>query len=53
MESDINTRLRDLGKDHDRIDKVEANSLRVRIEPQADCLAGVRANRTEEKWKIY
>jgi len=34
------------------MDKVEANSLQVRVELQADCLAGVWANRAEEKWQF-
>ena len=33
------------------MDKVEANHLQVRIELQADCFAGVWANRSQEKWK--
>jgi predicted metalloprotease len=32
------------------MDKAEANSLQVRVELQADCLAGVWANRAQEKW---
>jgi predicted metalloprotease len=35
-----------------RMDKVEANQLQVRIELQADCFAGVWANRTQAKWKF-
>ena len=34
------------------MDKVEANSLQVRVELQADGLAGVWANRAEEKWQF-
>jgi predicted metalloprotease len=34
------------------MDKVEANSLQVRVELQADCLAGVWANRAQEKWQF-
>jgi uncharacterized protein len=34
------------------LDKVEANSLQVRVELQADCLAGIWANRAQEKWKF-
>jgi uncharacterized protein len=34
------------------MDKVEANQLQVRVELQADCLAGVWANRSEQQWKF-
>jgi predicted metalloprotease len=34
------------------MDKAEANSLQVRVELQADCLAGIWANRAQEKWKF-
>jgi predicted metalloprotease len=34
------------------MDQVEANSLQVRVELQADCLAGVWANRAEDKWRL-
>ena len=34
------------------MDKVEANQLQVRVELQADCLAGVWANHAEEKWRF-
>jgi len=34
------------------MDKVEANQLQVRVELQADCLAGVWANHAEEKWRL-
>src|SRR5262249_8792657 len=34
------------------MDQVEANSLQVRVELQADCLAGVWANREQEKWQF-
>ena len=35
-----------------RLDKVEANRLQVRVELQADCLAGVWANRSQQKNKF-
>ena len=34
------------------MDKTEANSLQVRVELQADCLAGVWANRAQDKWQF-
>jgi predicted metalloprotease len=34
------------------MDKVEANQLQVRVELQADCLAGVWAHHAEEKWRV-
>jgi uncharacterized protein len=34
------------------MDKVEANSLQVRVELQADCLAGIWANRAQERWRF-
>jgi len=34
------------------MDKVEANQLQVRVELQADCLAGVWANRSQQEWKF-
>ena len=33
-------------------DKVQANQVQVRVELQADCLAGVWANRSQQKWKF-
>ena len=34
------------------MDKVEANGLQVRVELQADCLAGIWANRAQERWQF-
>jgi predicted metalloprotease len=34
------------------MDKAEANSLQVRVELQADCLAGIWANRSQQKWQF-
>jgi uncharacterized protein len=34
------------------LDKPEANQVQVRVELQADCLAGVWANHSEETWKF-
>ena len=34
------------------MDKPEANALQVRVELQADCLAGVWANRAQAKWQF-
>src|SRR5262249_35287025 len=33
-------------------DQAESNSLQVRVELQADCLAGVWANRAQAKWQF-
>jgi predicted metalloprotease len=34
------------------MDKADANALQVRVELQADCLAGVWANRAQTKWQF-
>ena len=34
------------------MDQAEANGLQVRVELQADCLAGVWANRAQAKWQF-
>ena len=34
------------------MDKVDANQLQVRVELQADCLAGIWAHHAEEKWRF-
>jgi predicted metalloprotease len=34
------------------MDKAAANSLQVRVELQADCLAGIWANRAQERWQF-
>jgi predicted metalloprotease len=34
------------------MDKAEANALQVRVELQADCFAGVWANRAQAKWQF-
>jgi hypothetical protein len=34
------------------MDKAEANAVQVRVELQADCLAGVWANRAQAKWQF-
>jgi uncharacterized protein len=35
-----------------RLDKVEANQVQVRVELQADCLAGVWAHHSQEAWNF-
>jgi predicted metalloprotease len=34
------------------VDKAAANRIQVQVELQADCLAGVWANKSEQKWKL-
>jgi predicted metalloprotease len=34
------------------LDKASANRIQVRVELQADCLAGVWANKSEQRWKL-
>jgi hypothetical protein len=34
------------------MDQVEANNLQVRVELQADCLAGIWANRGQARWRF-
>jgi predicted metalloprotease len=34
------------------MDKTEANSLQVRVELQADCFAGIWANRSQKQWQF-
>jgi uncharacterized protein len=39
-------------EDQRGMDKADANALQVRVELQADCLAGVWANRAQAKWQL-
>ena len=40
-------------QEHQReMDKTEANSLQVRVELQADCFAGIWANRSQKQWQF-
>jgi uncharacterized protein len=34
------------------MDKAEADSVQVRVELQADCLAGIWANRAQARWEF-
>jgi uncharacterized protein len=34
------------------MDQSDANQLQVRVELQADCLAGIWAHHAEEKWRL-
>ena len=34
------------------MDKAEANSLQVRVELQADCFAGIWADRSQKQWQF-
>jgi uncharacterized protein len=34
------------------VDKATSNRIQVRVELQADCLAGVWANKSEQRWKL-